>query len=168
MNPIFDMLKHAMQAERDGFFHYQTAGERTGDPKAREIFLKLAQDELTHHKLLEEMLAALEKGERPTDVLDTARAAFVPLTGPSPIFSEDFRTRIKEKHFEMSALSIGMTLEQNGINYYSEMEKKADVPELKKLLKFLVQWEQSHLEALSAQARFFHESYMQGAHFSPF
>ena len=107
-------------------------------------------------------------GERPTDVLDAARAAFIPLSGPSPIFSEEFKTRIREKHFEMSALSIGMTLEQNGINYYSEMEKKADIPELKKLLHFLVQWEESHLEALSAQAKFFQESYWQGAHFSPF
>ena len=168
MNPILDMLKHAMQAERDGFYHYHTASERTVDAKAKEIFQKLALDELTHHKLLEEMLSALEKGERPTDVLDSARAAFVPLTGPSPIFSEEFKTRIREKHFEMSALSIGMILEQNGIAYYSDMEKKADLPELKKLLHFLVQWEESHLEALSAQAKFFQESYWQGAHFSPF
>jgi rubrerythrin len=168
MNPVIDMLKHAMQAERDGFHHYRAAAEHTDDPKAKEVFEKLAQDELAHHKLLEETLASVEKGASPPPFSDADRGTWGSLSGPSPIFSEDFKARIKNKHAEMSALSIGMVLEQNGIAFYSGMEKKAEDPELKKMMAFLVKWEKSHLEALSAQAKFFHESYMQDAHFAPF
>ena len=89
-------------------------------------------------------------------------------SGPSPIFSEDFKGRLKGRHFELSALSIGMTLEQNSITFYRDMEKKAGDPELKKLAAYLVKWEQSHLDALSIQSNIFQEENWQEAHFAPF
>jgi rubrerythrin len=168
MNPIIDMLKHALQAERDGFYHYSNAAHRTGDPKAKEIFDNLAQDELAHHKMLEATLASVEKGGAVPAFSDADRGTWGTLSGPSPIFSEDFQKRIRDPHFEMSALSIGMALEQNGINFYAEMERKAEHPEVKKMCRFLVQWEQSHLEALSAQLKMFHETSWADAGFSPF
>ena len=168
MNPVIEMLKHAMQAERDGFYHYRNASEHSDDPKAKDVFDKLAHDELVHHKMLEEALAAVEKGRSPSDMMARAEGPSVDLSGPSPIFSEDFKKRIKDKHFALSALSTGMTLEQNGIAFYGDMEKKAQDPELKKMLAYLVQWEQSHLDALSTQVKLFQEANWADAHFSPF
>jgi len=168
MNPVIEMLKHAMQAERDGFYHYHAASEQMDDPKAKEVFEKLAQDELTHHKMLEETLAGVEKGQFPAKAMARVQGPSPDLGGPSPIFGEDFKRRIKDKHFALSALSIGMTLEQNSISFYGDMEKKAQDPALKKLMAYLVKWEQSHLEALSAQAQLFRESGWADAQFSPF
>jgi len=168
MNPIIAMLKHALQAERDGYYHYRTASDHTDDPKAKEVFDKLAQDELAHHKMLEETLASVEKGGPMPAFSEADRGTWGKLNGPSPIFSGDFLRRIKDPHFAMSALSIGMALEQNGINFYGEMERMADHPALKKMCRFLVQWEQSHLEALSAQLKLFQETTWADARFAPF
>ena len=90
------------------------------------------------------------------------------LSAPSPIFSADFKEKIKDKHFEMSALSIGMTLEQNGIHFYRDLAAKATHPELKKLLEFLAKWEETHLEVLSKQIKYLQEDYWAEARFSPF
>jgi len=86
---------------------------------------------------------------------------------PQPIFSEDFKEKIKDKHFEMSALSIGMTLEQNGIHFYAILAAKASHPELKKLLEFLAKWEESHPRP-SQQIKYLQEDYWSGARFAPF
>jgi rubrerythrin len=168
MPEILALIRHAMQAERDGYFHYRTAAQRTDDPQAREIFEKLASDELAHHKMLEETHAAYEKSGRDAVLPEIIGGPSVDLTAPSPIFSPEFRERIKEKHFEMSALSIGMTLEQNGIRFYRDFAAKAQHPELKKLMEFLAKWEESHLEALSKQIKYLQEDYWSEARFSPF
>jgi rubrerythrin len=168
MTEILNLIRHAMQAERDGYYHYHTAAQRTDDAQAREVFQKLASDELAHHKMLEETHAAYEKMGRDAVLPAIAGGPTVDLSAPSPIFSPEFKERIKDKHFEMSALSIGMTLEQNGIHFYRDLAAKAAHPELKKLLEFLAQWEESHLEALSKQIKYLQEDYWAEARFSPF
>ena len=168
MSNVIDMLRFAMQAERDGFHHYSSAANKTDDPKAREVFEGLANDELLHHKALEEiLLETMKKGSLPQ--ADPLRGApSISIDDTSPIFTADFKSRIKDKHFEMSAISIGMTLEQNSIDFYRKMEETVDVPEIKTFFSRLAAWEKTHLDALSQQMSFLKEDYWTESRFEPF
>lgn len=121
---VLEILKRGIKTEIDGFQLYKIVSEKTKDPKAKDVFGLLAEDELKHEKMLREQYKKVKetgkfkfkKGdERPK--LDTI--------SPYPIFSEKFKEKLlREQSFEMSALSIGIMLEQNSINFYRDSSEK--------------------------------------------
>ncbi|MEO0137705.1 MAG: ferritin family protein [candidate division WOR-3 bacterium] len=158
-------LKIAMQTELNGIEFYKVAAEKTEDPKGKEVFKTLAQDEIKHfnelkrqyeHLLKENVwLAKIELGTPSTFV------------GESPIFTEEIKMRIKERHFEMSALSIGALLESNSIDFYRKMKEESDDPLAKELFQQLQEWEERHLEAITKQMNLLKEEYWADAQFTP-
>ena len=76
--------------------------------KGREVFEKLAQDEKEHVRFLSLQYDAFMDRGAPDPAATLGKRA--DLSGPSPIFSESFRSRIKDAHFAMSALSIGASI----------------------------------------------------------
>jgi rubrerythrin len=166
MDDFSRILVEAMQFENDGYHHYQAAAERTSDPKAKQAFAQLAQEEMQHHKVLEEMLLAHRN--KTLDQLKPIRLkARIDPQEQSPIFSPDFKTRIGDKHFEMSALSIGILLEQNSIEQYKKYRRQSSTPHLKKLFNALIRWEGEHLEALVKQQQFLQQEYWTANNFAP-
>ncbi|HVP35651.1 MAG TPA: hypothetical protein VMT04_01515, partial [Terriglobales bacterium] len=95
------------------------------------------------------------------------KVEFFKSESPSPIFSEDFKKRIKDMHFEMSALSIGALLEKNSIEFYRKAGEQSDDKEVKDLFSYLVGWEQEHLKVLITQQQYLKEAYWQDARFFP-
>jgi len=86
-----------------------------------------------------------------------------------PIFSETFRAKLlKEQSFEMSALSIGIMLEQNSIDFYRNSAEQIEDLDAKALFNFLAEWEGEHLKALVNQQRVLQEDFWTEARFYPF
>ncbi len=163
-----EVLKKALQGEMDGFYHYSNAALNTSDERAKKIFEILAQEEKLHYEFLLKYFNFLTDKEEKVDLLKFKGEKRYNFSGESPIFSEDFKKKIREKHIEISALSIGMVLEQNSIEFYMKLEEKEEDPDTKEFLKELISWEENHLDALAKQKRFFMESYWSNAHFEPF
>ena len=68
----------------------------------------------------------------------------------------------------MSALSIGIMLEQNSIDFYrNSAEQIADL-DAKALFVYLAQWEGEHLKVLVNQQRVLQEEFWSEARFYPF
>ena len=161
-----DGLAKAIKAEHDGHFFYLSAASNTQDPKGKEVFQMLAEEEQRHmlylktqHKSLVttgSIDASLELGSR----LD--------LSGASPIFSEDLKTRIKDANYEMSALSIGITLEQNSIRFYESEAGAVSDPGGKEFYLKLADWEKGHLDALLRQEDALKEDYWYHSGFYPY
>lgn len=167
MNKTIEMLKLAIMAEQDGYHHYLTASAIATDKKAQDVFKALAEDEELHRQTLLNGLDAYRQNKKwDTDTIEGKSK--VPTAGKSPIFSEEFVKRIKGKHYEMSALSIGILLEQSSIDFYGKMKSTTKDPKLKSLLTILVVWEKKHLEALVKQHNLFMNAYWEKAHFQPF
>jgi rubrerythrin len=165
MEKLLEILSQAMQVEIDGYQFYKLASEKTTDKKGKEVFLSLAEDEKEHYHILK---GQYEKVRMTGGVeFKDKKVEFFKSDSPSPIFSEDFKKRIKDMHFEMSALSIGALLEKNSIEYYRKSAEESDDPELKSLFNYLIQWEQEHLKALIAQQKYLKESYWEDARFFP-
>ena len=90
------------------------------------------------------------------------------LSGASPIFSEHLKSRLQDAHYEMSALSIGIQLEQSSMAYYKEQAGRHADPAIRAFFEELADWERGHYEALTRQQESLKDDYWYGAGFSPF
>lgn len=163
---LADGLLKAMKAERDGNSFYMMAANSTSDPKGRQIFETLAKEELDHLQFLKEHHDSVTKtGKLSTTAKLHARHD---LSGPSPFFSEGFRTRIKEAHYEMSALAIGIQLEHDAMGFYRAQSAQATEPEAKAFFAELADWEAGHYQALLRQQEELKDDYWSEAGFSPY
>ncbi|HNS96563.1 MAG TPA: ferritin family protein [Polyangiaceae bacterium] len=159
-------LREAMQAERYGQAFYQNAAMTTADPQGKEVFEQLAREEREHFEFLAAHYKSLLTHQTP--------AAGVRLVGhakvdsASPIFSSQLHARIKEAHFEMSALAIAVQLELNAITHYRAMAEKTSIPEVKRFFEELASWEKSHYDAFLHQQQALQDEYWTASGFSPF
>jgi rubrerythrin len=166
LQEIVDALKTAVQAEGDGYHFYMMAAASTKDPQGKAVFETLAREEQEHARYLKSQYRALLETGRtdPRARLGTR----LDLTGPSPIFSAELRSRAGQAHYEMSALSIGMQLELGAAQFYRSLAGKATEPALKQVLIELCDWETGHYEALQRQQGALRDDYFAEGGFSPF
>jgi rubrerythrin len=158
-------LKTAMEAELTGHQFYKNAAKSTSDPMGKETFSRMAEEEIGHFQYLRHQYqSVLEKGDydlsRKLDKKDHKHAG-------SPIFSEEIKNRIKESHFEVSALSIGMKLELDAMNFYRSCAQKAQNEEVKQFFNDLADWETDHYRAFEQQLEMLKEEYFEANNFIP-
>lgn len=163
---LLEGLKTAMEAELTGHQFYKAAAKSTKDPKGKATFLKMAQEEMGHFNDLREQYRS---------VLDTGDYDFVEKVAkghgkkPSgPIFSKEIKKRIKNCHFEVSALNIGMKLELDAMTFYRKCARKAANPDAKIFYERLADWEQGHYRAFKHQLDLLKEEYFAANNFFPF
>jgi rubrerythrin len=159
-------LKTALQTELNGIEFYKMAADKATDPKAKKVFKMLANDEIVHFNELQKQFKTLLSSNRwqPSVTLREAQHMF---DGKSPIFGHEFKARIKEEHFEVTALSIGALLEASAIDFYRKMKEETDDASARELFEQLQNWEKGHLEAISRQLDLIKEEHWQEMHFEP-
>ncbi|MEA3347463.1 MAG: ferritin family protein [Pseudomonadota bacterium] len=162
---ILAALKTAMEAEMTGHYFYSNAAATTKDPQGKETFKRLAEEELLHFNYLKKQYGSiLETG----NFNFSAPLAADPNAGVSgPIFSSQLKARIKQSHFEISALSVGMQLELNAVNFYRQCAEESDNPEVKAFFNQLVKWEQGHYDGFAQELDILKEDYWQANNFVP-
>jgi rubrerythrin len=162
---ILEGLKKAIQAEKTGQEFYKMAARTTADPKGKKVFEELAAEEAEHFDYLVAHYQALKSSGKVASKKLTLHAD---LAANEPIFSADLKKRIKEAHFEMSALAIAVQLELNALVHYREQAAKAKDPAVRELFEELVKWETGHYEAFIRQQQVLQEEYWSEAGFAPF
>jgi len=163
---ILKGLQTALETEMNGIEFYRIAAEKTADTKAKGIFQTLANDEALHFIELKKQHDALLKTGKWDPAIELGKPS--EFKGASPIFSDDFKSRIKDRHFEMSALSIGALLETNSIDFYRQMKDTSKDPNAKRFFAELQSWEEKHLDAIVKQLDLVKEEFWQNAHWSPY
>jgi len=158
-------LKTAMEAELTGHTFYKNAAETISDPMGRKTFAAMAAEEMAHFNYLRHQYeSVLEKGAYDF----TKKLLKKDVThANSPIFSEDLKGRIKDAHFEVSALTIGTKLELDAIKFYGECAKNAEDEDTKAFYNELVEWERDHYQALNSQLEALKEEYFLANNFVP-
>jgi len=159
-------LRRAAMAELEGHNFYMMAVVTTTDPKGKEIFEQLAKEEMDHFNFLKAQFESVMKTSKLSEVAKLgARGAF---DDAWPIFSSDLRQRAGKAHFEMTALSVGIQLEQEAMKFYKEQAEKVAEPDARKFFLELADWEKGHYHALLRQQESLKNDYWQGAGFEPF
>jgi rubrerythrin len=163
---VMKALSEAILAEIEGQHFYRMAASSTDDPKGREVFQKLANDEVLHENYLRAHYASFAEAGVPDRSLQLASPEA--LDSESPIFSDALKERIDKAHFEMTALSVGTQLEMNAIEFYRKAAEQAGDPLMKQFFRELVEWETLHYKALLSQQDELRHDYWSAAGFSPF
>ena len=162
---ILQGLKTAIEAELTGHEFYKNAAKTTSDPMGKETFSRMAEEEMGHFNYLRHQYkSVLEKGEY--DFTEKLVKKEHKRT-KSPIFSDEIKRRIKDSHFEVSALTIGMKLELDAMRYYRSSAEKADNEDVKRFYTELADWEQEHYHAFEKQLDMLKEEYFQANNFVP-
>jgi len=158
-------LAVAIQTELEGFEFYKIAAQKSKDDGAKKMFESLASDEVKHSNMLNDQYQLIIQGK---DFKPFRKPPKSRLKVKSPVFSKEFLESKKQKNFEMSALSIGIMLEQNAIDFYREQKESSSDAKTKKFFHDLAVWEGDHLRALIAQKRFLQRAIFDEARFEPF
>jgi rubrerythrin len=163
---LLEALRKAIEAEHEGHGFYLMAARATEDPQGRSVFQALAEEEQHHASYLKSQYQSI----RETGTVDTGVALGRPqtLAGNSPIFSPQLRTRIGDAHFEMSALGVGVHLEQNAIEFYRAQAEAAQDGAVRAFFRELADWETGHHQALLTQQQSLQEDYWSKNGFAPF
>jgi len=141
---IFDF---AVKAERDGIAFYTKASKKFNDAELRNLFLKLAKEEVKHMETFLGIKAKAEKkgadqifrSDRVSDYLDTIiREGLFP-KGDSMV------KRLEKVNDVGSACAIAMEAEKNAILLYSELAKLAKDKEQRKIFEAIAKEERSHI-----------------------
>jgi rubrerythrin len=144
---ILEVLRKAYQIEVDGHTFYAMTAEKAGKPAVKELFQKLADDEVQHQAFLRSVGRRYDtKG---TAAFAVARKA-VDLSGLTDhVFTARFKEQAKGAAFEMGALSVGLTLETNAMAHFNQAASAADSTEVREFYQFLADWEKQHFDALN-------------------
>ena len=165
---LLEVVKNAIRVENDGYQFYRVAEEKTEDPKGKDFFASLAKDETNHMQILKSLYESIkEKGEYKFDEVKDMKQ-ILETASKSPIFSKEFKQRVEEVQFEMAALSVGILLEKNSIEFYKKSAQESEGKDVKTLFSYLADWEGEHLRALVQQQKFLQEDYWTEARFYPF
>jgi rubrerythrin len=152
-----DAFKQAILGEIEGRELYAMAAEKVTDAKAKEVFSNLSKEENLHLDYLQKMAEAYFSGQ-PVEVPKLGKLETF-ADAESPIFTREFKDFVKDRHFEIATLSIGMKLELEAAAAYREMAKTAEDGEMKRFFQELAKWEDGHYQALRRQISFLKEFY---------
>ena len=159
-------IAEAIRTENEGRYFFLMAANSTTDPKGKQVFETLADEEQIHLKYLKKQyLSLVERGEFDKKLKLGPRADF---SGANPIFSEQLLERLSDAHFEMSALSIGVRLELYSMSFYKKQSEESPDPFVKRFFAELAEWEADHYHALLKQLDALKDFYWEAAGFSPF
>ncbi len=136
-----DIVKYAMQMERDGQEFYQKAAAEAKQPELKEIFTYLADEEERHYQFFKRLVdgdieTAAEALKKDTS-LENTRNVFVRLirdnTGTH--FGEDARSAWKQ----------ALEIEQKSVKLYSDQADKTNDPKRKTLFNKIADEERNHV-----------------------
>jgi rubrerythrin len=163
---ILEILKKAYQIEVDGYTFYSMTADKADKPAVRELFAKLAGDEMQHQAFLRDVLkgydehgsAAFAQHHRPPELRAFAQQ----------VFSDKFRAQAQGAAFETAVLSVGMTLESRAIACFTGAADGASEQEVKGFYQFLADWEKQHLDALNHLYGMVRTDFWAQSGFAPF
>jgi len=136
---VIQELIRAIQAEKWGYEFYLSASKVAKDLRAKQVFLKLTQDEVEHQISLKKML------DNVGEDWSIEELSPEPMAGLNlPSIEQITNSNISDKE----ALEIGIKMEQKAFSFYMDLRKMIDDAEDKNFLKKLADIEKEHLASL--------------------
>jgi len=138
-------LRQAMRLEEDGYRFYTEAGERTSDPRGKEMFLFLADDEKLHLRIVRDQYEALSGGKgwgALSEVLELR-----PVDVDKPLFPPD-EEAIDPKASDTDALLFGLQIENQSYELYRKAAAETADPAGKRMYQLLASYERTHFDIL--------------------
>jgi len=147
--PIFEaaqVLEMAVKIEKHGEAFYWAAVEKTEDPKIRELFQDLAEEERVHRRVFEGMMEAVDSA--PQQMGDELReyASFLEVALDHAVFSgKDKALQMAEEADDRdAALRAAMGFEKDTMLFYYDLREMVGDRD-REAISDIIQEEKKHL-----------------------
>ena len=158
-------LQMAIQTEIDGHNFYQRCAGATEDASARQMFERLAQDEIMHLELLRNTMAMLQESGEWAEYRGIAWGE----AGGAPIFSrERVRQNVMAYTSDLSALRVAYLIEKDAVNFYTRAAAEVEQPSGRRMFSDLARMETAHLAILEGEYGFLRDQFQHAMGFAPF
>ena len=144
-----EALCQAIRLEQDGYKFYAEAAERTADPRGREMFLSLADDEKLHLRIVEDQYEAVTSDEGWVSFPEAMACKPVDLDKPLfPPEEEALEKAIDPKASDTDALLFALQIENESYELYRKAATETADPTGKEMYQYLATQERTHFEIL--------------------
>ncbi|MBN1273129.1 MAG: ferritin family protein [Candidatus Aminicenantes bacterium] len=144
---VLDGIKGAIRLEINGRKFFNHAADVTHNERGQKMFRFLAAEEVNHLETFGKLFSKVLKSEDWKNYVKNEE-----IKGEAPLV-EKLKERMKGEagKSEVEALSIGMELEKEAIQFFQESAKASDDPEAKKIFLEIVEEEKFHYDLLQSQ-----------------
>jgi len=144
---IKDAIKGAILLEINGRKFFNHAADVTQHERGKKMFKFLADEEIKHLETFSKLFSQILEGESWKDYVSTSETQ-----GEAPLV-EKLKERMKaeEGKGETQALSIGMQLERDAIEFFQKAASETSDPVAKKIFFEIAEEEKFHYDLLQAQ-----------------
>jgi len=140
-------IKGAILLEINGRKFFNHAADVTEHERGKKMFRFLAQEEVRHLETFGKLFSKILGKEDWKDVIDEKD-----VSGEAPLVQKlEERMKGKRCRGETEALSIGMQLEREAIEYFNNAAEKTEDPVAKKMFNEISEEEKFHYDLLQAQ-----------------
>jgi len=149
-------IREAIKLEINGRKFFDHAADVTQQERGQKMFRYLAREEVKHLETFSQMFSEILKSEDWKRFVD-AQA----VSGEAPLVTKlKQRMQREEGKGETEALSIGMELEMNAIQFFQEAAAATEDPKAKKIFREIAEEEKFHYDLLQSQ----HDSVMNSGY----
>ena len=163
---ILEILRKAYQIEVDGYTFYSMTAAQATKPAVKELFEKLAHDEVQHRNFLEGVGKRYDADGIAAFVVAKPAVTMSGLT--DHVFTARFKEQAKGAAFEMGVLSVGLTLETNAMAHFNRAADATDSAEVRDFYRYLADGEKQHFDALNALYTAIRADFWEMGGFAPF
>lgn len=144
-----EALQVALDTEKKGCRFYKIAAKSSKDPKGREVFEHLANDEVEHMGAIATIFESLTNDE-PWMTYEEAAAKY----GDTPkekIIFPDVPEEAQEGFDDLLALEEALEFEKKAVQFYTEQAEASGDEKAKAFYQSLIEIEESHVQIIQAE-----------------
>ncbi|TET44460.1 DUF2202 domain-containing protein [candidate division TA06 bacterium] len=144
---VAEAIRTAIQMEKEGHAFFHQAAEKTNNKLGKEMFERLAAEEIAHMETFRKMFDSMSDTEDWRAVASELKSVTTP-----PLFSEaKNKMKAGREPGEVEALRQAMEIERKAIKFFNEAKSKANDETAKEIFEKVRQEEEYHHALLQAQ-----------------
>ena len=133
-----DIFKFAKQMEKEGEGYYRDLAKKTAVPGLREILTMLADSEVNHYRVFQNMEKQLPCKLPNTPFLSSAKAVFAQMKGEQKLIASD--------QTQIALYRKALDIEETSRDFYIEKAKQLENHEQKAVLMKIADQEKQHYQ----------------------
>ena len=143
---VVQIIKEAIKLEINGRSFFEFAAEATQNDLGKKMFTKLANDEIEHLKVFNDLFSTIIGGDEWKKFVSEQQR------GDSTII-DNLKSRVKESKSSsyIEAISIGMELEKNAITFFEKSAIETSDAKTGEICRKISEEEKFHYDLLQAQ-----------------
>jgi rubrerythrin len=144
-----DVFRFAIRIEEDGELFYNRAAAFADNEDVRRLFQRLADEEVRHKKVFEEMLSHVEENRPPESYQGEYMTYLRAHIDGKAIFIREMKDKdLPEIHDTLAALNFAIQRELDSILYYQEVKQFVSGKN-QKFIDQVIEEERKHFQILS-------------------